>query len=134
MGEKLLTIEEKRVGESYPLNNRTLVKKKEKRSIHIKRTFKKGRVLENRFFKVFFEKGEETEGGFAVVVGKKFGNAVERNRIKRIYREILRKHKSFFEKKNLIILPRGPSKKVSFGQLKEKVKESLKGFDQGFQC
>ncbi len=98
----------------------------EKKPINIKRTFQKGELFENKLFKIFLDKGEEVEGGFAVIVGRKFGTAVDRNRIKRVYREILREQFKRQEKKvNLLLLPKGLSKEKKFYQLKTKVYETF---------
>ena len=116
------------------MNSKTLLKKKEKKAISVKRVFQKGIPLESPFFKVIIEKGEKAHGSFAVVVGRKFGKAVERNRMKRVYREILRSNSDLFQDKNVVILPRNASKKASFFQLNDKVRESLSVLDQGYRC
>ncbi len=97
-----------------------------KRTSEIQKTFQKGVRVENGFFKLFSLKEGSSGGGFAVIVGRKYGKAVERNRIKRVYREILRGElKGSVKSVKLLLLPRGLSKKTSYHQLKNRVGEAL---------
>lgn len=97
------------------------------KDISIKKTFKKGLFIDDKLFKMFFDQGKEAKGEFAVIVGKKYGKAYERNRIKRVYREIIReKMKQSNKKFNVILLPKITSKKVTFQKIKFNVLENLK--------
>ena len=94
--------------------------------MNVKKTFKEGIFIDDKLFKLFFDKRKEVEGEFAVIVGKKFGKAFERNKIKRIYREIIRERmKQSHKKINLLILPKSLSKEVSFQKIKYKIQEIL---------
>ena len=95
--------------------------------MNIKKTFEEGINIDDKLFKLFLDKGKKVEGEFAVIVGKKFGKAFERNKIKRIYREIIRERmKKSHKKINLLLLPKSLSKEVSFQKIKSRVQEILK--------
>ena len=95
--------------------------------MNVKKTFKEGIFIDDKLFKLFFDKRKEVEGEFAVIVGKKFGKAFERNKIKRIYREIIRERmKQSHKKINLLLLPKSFSKEVPFQKIKSRVQEILR--------
>ena len=94
---------------------------------NIKKAFKKGVFIDDKLFKMFFEQGKGVKGEFAVIVGRKFGKAFERNKIKRIYREIIREKMKQSDKKfNVLLLPKSSSKKVPFQKIKFKVLANIK--------
>jgi ribonuclease P protein component len=100
-----------------------------KSTVQIQRIFKKGERVENLFFKLFLLKERTLKGGFSVIVGRRYGSAVERNRIKRVYREILRKElRESGEFVHLLLLPKGLSKRTSYDRLKSRVGEVLQAF------
>ena len=57
----------------------------------IRNVFAEGKVYHYRHFVVFYDK-KDKEIKCAVVAGKKVGNAVKRNRAKRLLRELFRKN------------------------------------------
>jgi ribonuclease P protein component len=59
----------------------------------ISRIFKTGITWRSSLFKILYERNSLSNDRFAVLVSKQNGNAVERNRIKRKYREIFRTNK-----------------------------------------
>lgn len=63
----------------------------------------KGKVYEGLNFRIYYSKSDSTEAGFVVTVPRKLGNAVKRNYIKRVIKNILR-HKNF--EYDLIIRPK----------------------------
>ncbi|MGO4988567.1 MAG: ribonuclease P protein component [Gallicola sp.] len=85
--------------------------------------YKKGRRYWNHQFTMVVKKnnGPGTRVGFSV--NKKYGNAVERNRIKRQLREIIRLHYDTMKKGyDIILIPKKNTKELDYHQLEKSVK------------
>ncbi len=73
---------------------------KKKERLRLKRNFKRvfekgGRLIDNNFV-IIYVRNTMDYNRIAIIVNKKFGNAVVRNLIKRYIREIYRTNKTFF--------------------------------------
>ncbi len=70
--------------------------------LHLKRDFSniiiKGKKIEDMFLRFYFLPSKKDNARFATVINKKFGNAVERNKAKRVAREIFRYAKCDIDK------------------------------------
>ena len=55
---------------------------------------KKGRRIQNRYFVAVFAPGSSDRSRLGITVTRRVGNAVQRNRIKRVAREFFRQHRS----------------------------------------
>ena len=73
-----------------------------KRSNEFSRIIKNGKRWKGKYLRIFFEEAGTRQVGFAV--SKRHGNAVKRNRIKRLLREIYRKRRHKIGKYKIIIM------------------------------
>jgi ribonuclease P protein component len=75
---------------------RALYRKEERilRGYQFRRVYDKGRRYNSVLFTLFVLKSSEPTSRLGVTVTRKVGNAVQRNRCKRILREIFRRHKA----------------------------------------
>ena len=64
-----------------------------RRRIEFERVYSTGRRIRGRFMTVFLLLTQHPCSRFGVAATRKLGNAVERNRVKRLAREIFRRHK-----------------------------------------
>jgi ribonuclease P protein component len=89
-----------------------------KRQVEISRLFKQGRRWECGSFVLIYEQNALRHDRFGVIVSKRIGNAVKRNRVKRVFREIyrcnIRQTPPFFD---ILIKPR--AKKEVFWDVNE---------------
>lgn len=81
--------------------------------------FQRGRVLRGKYVNIYFIESQDTKIGFCL--SKAFKKAVERNRIKRLLREIYRNEKPPFQNKRTIILAKKSDKLPSFRELREDI-------------
>lgn len=89
-----------------------------KRNSDFKRVYKKGRSVANRLVVMYIlhDNIPHRKAGFSV--SKKIGCAVQRNRIKRLFREVYRLNQGNLIKGiNLVFVARQPSKDASFQDL-----------------
>jgi len=93
-----------------------------KKSSEIRTILQTGRYVSNQFFKIAYRPSASEQSRWAVLIGKRYGKAVERNRVKRQLREILRgitpRLQSGFD---LLVIPKKTEGGPSFKLLKEKV-------------
>ena len=72
------------------------------------RIYRQGRVLQDEFFRIHYctLQNSSEPGHLGLTVGKSLGKAVQRNRIKRILREVFRQHPEFSVGLELIVQPK----------------------------
>ena len=63
-----------------------------RRQSEFKDVFTNGKSYPARYFVLYLSPNKESANRFGFTAGKKIGNAVVRNRIKRLLKEVIRKH------------------------------------------
>src|SRR5690625_2090366 len=100
-----------------------------KKNFHIKKNIEfqnrsdTGNSFANREFVIYYkEKSNEFKFRVGISVGKKIGNAVTRNKIKRYIREVFRElENDLIENIDLIIIARNPTKRMNLNQFKRSI-------------
>jgi len=102
-----------------PHPDRSLGKERRiKRTKEIIEVFKRGKRKETSFFSLLYRKNNLGYDRLAVVVNKKFGSAVERNRARRRLREIFRLYRPD-RGYDMVIYLKPPAKEADFHRLRE---------------
>lgn len=87
----------------------------------------KGKSIGNKVFSIYFLKHGEEYPKFGIAVGKKIGNAVTRNKYKRIIRNIIDNNKLLFKKDyDYIIIIKRKCLDLSFKELNDNLSELVK--------
>ena len=87
----------------------------------------KGKSIGNKIFSIYFLKHDEEYPKFGIAVGKKIGNAVTRNKYKRIIRNIIDNNKLLFKKDyDYIIIIKRKCLDLSFKELNDNLSELVK--------
>ncbi len=86
-----------------------------RRRDEIDELFDHGKTWNGKHLKIFFCDSDSPKVGF--FTSKKFGNAVERNHIKRLMREVYRKNREHVAKKTLLMLTRHDARHVRLAEL-----------------
>ena len=93
-----------------------------KKSSEIRTILQTGKHVSNPLFKIAYRPSVNKRSRWAVLIGKRYGKAVERNRIKRQLREILRGIVPRLQSDlDLLVIPKRVETGTSFSVLKEKV-------------
>jgi len=88
---------------------------------------KKGKFKKNEFFVIYNNENETNNINFGIAVSKKYGHAVDRNRIKRQTRAIIDINRNLFKNGfNYIIMVRKSCLGTNFNTLENALKELLK--------
>jgi ribonuclease P protein component len=119
--------EERPPNSSRPISKKQSLKERRiRKSNEIQYIFEKGERLRGRFFDIIFLKNNFSFGRFGIIVGKKCGGAVDRNYIKRIFREIVfNRNLDFNFPIDLLVVPKAESKKRLFSLLKDELFDSV---------
>lgn len=82
--------------------------------------FKKGKTLKNNKLLIFYSQNKTNTPKFGIVVSKKIGNSVIRNKTKRLIREVIRKNILKFKSSyNYIFVARQGVENLNFNQINE---------------
>ena len=91
-----------------------------KRSRDIEYAKKHGRRISTAFFNMMICATDVNGSRVGIVVGKRFGGAVSRNRVKRLFRELTRQlHGQLLPGHDLVVFPKRDSIAQPFAVLKE---------------
>jgi len=93
------------MSDTHTLLSELFLKKKE----DFDRVKREGRRCQTSLFNVMFCSSPGSESRVGIVVGRRFGKAVARNRGKRIFRELVRKtHNLLVKGYDIIVFPKRP--------------------------
>ena len=104
---------------SFPKSKRLL------KSNEFKRVLAKGRKFVCRELVVFTLKAPAFDARLGLIVGRRVGNAVKRNRIKRRLRDVFRHLPVFSDGMDVVVIARGSAEGASHGDLTRALRKSL---------
>lgn len=84
-----------------------------------------GRRLNTRHFGITLAPGPGERPRLGLVVTKRFGKAVRRNRMRRLLREFFRRHKDRLPKEDLIIMAKKGAAALTYQQVQEELSRVL---------
>lgn len=84
-----------------------------------------GRRIHSRHFGVTLAPPEAQAPRLGLVVTRRFGKAVRRNRMKRLLREFFRRHKGRLPFRDLVIMAKKGAEVLSYGQVAEELSRLL---------
>lgn len=96
-----------------------------KKSQDFEKIIKNNKSFRSRLFFIYVQRHEETNYHFGLSVGKKIGNAVRRNQVKRQLREIISKN-DYQKNFDCIIIVRREINNVNFSEIKTELNEIFK--------
>ena len=107
---KVATVSQSLMSDAHTRSSALVLKKKE----DFDRVKREGRRCRNSLFDVIFCTSQTEETRIGIVVGRRFGKAVDRNRGKRIFRELVKKNQSLLvQGYDIIIFPKQPVLTIS---------------------
>jgi ribonuclease P protein component len=98
-----------------------------KKNIEFKRVYKQGRSVANRYVVMYILRNGTPHRKAGFSVSKKIGGAVQRNRIKRVFREVYRLNQEVLvEGIDIVFIARHASKQASFQEVTKAFKDLFK--------
>ncbi|HEY7534675.1 MAG TPA: ribonuclease P protein component [Thermodesulfobacteriota bacterium] len=97
-----------------------------RKSSEFEEVFKKGNRLNGDHYTLVYKENSLGFPRLGLVVGKKCGNVIERNRIKRIIREIFRLNKPLFNSLDLLVIAKRKSEALNYNDAEGEIKRIFK--------
>ena len=92
----------------------------------IKSVFERGKRVKKEYFDLIFVKNDSSFARFGIIAGRKCGNAVERNYLKRIFREIIFNQKAEYRiPVDFLVVLKSDSKKGIFSKIRDEFNSSI---------
>lgn len=105
------------MSDSEGLDQRLPKKEILRKRTELKEVFEKGSIWSGSYMKCLFVESNLRTVGF--VVSRRFGNAVRRNRAKRLLREIFRKRRNVIGSFKIVIMPKKQLDRAPFNELEK---------------
>lgn len=100
-----------------------------KKQTEIESVIKTKQVVKNCYFSIYYDNSLINNSAnfmFCLSIGKKFGKAYQRNKIKRQIREIIRNNKSRIKNVSFVIIIRPKANMLSFQEIEKNILFLLK--------
>jgi ribonuclease P protein component len=90
------------------------------------KVFRVGKSIANRQFVLYFCQNDSDTIRLGISVSKKVGNAVTRNRVKRLVKEVVRAWIPYIRSNfDLVLIARNPTAEMDFSQIKSSIRHLL---------
>ncbi|MDZ7838639.1 MAG: ribonuclease P protein component [Actinomycetota bacterium] len=100
-----------------------------KRKSEFNRIYRQGQRKQSRYFTIYALENDQLMIRAGISTGKYIGNAVVRNRIRRIIKELLRKCDLKKKGVDLLIIAKKESVNATYGQIKQSIYHALSSFN-----
>jgi ribonuclease P protein component len=97
-----------------------------RKSSEFEEIFKKGNKLNGDYYTLVYKENSLGFPRLGLVVGKNCGNVIERNRIKRIVREVFRLNKPLFNSLDLLVIARRKSEALNYKEAEGEITRIFK--------
>lgn len=113
---------------TFPLNFNFSSDLKIRKSSEFKEVFDKGKRLHTEHCIIAYAPNSLGFPRLGLVVGKRCGNAVKRNRIKRVLREVFRLNKPLFDSLDILIIAKKKKngETLDYSRAKEEITEAIR--------
>jgi ribonuclease P protein component len=99
-----------------------------KKNIDFKKVYKRGRSNVGRYLVVYLMKNRTSENRLGITVSKKVGNAVIRNRVRRLIKETFRKYEDTLSPGyDIVIVARVASNSANYKQIDKNLIKLISG-------
>ncbi len=97
-----------------------------RKSSEFKEVFDKGKRLHTEHYTIVCAPNSLGFPRLGLVIGKRCGNALKRNRIKRVLREVFRQNKTLFDSLDILIIGKKNSEVPDYIRAKEEITEAIR--------
>lgn len=109
---------------TFPLKFNFSRNLKIRKSPEFKEVFNKGERLYTEHYTLIYAPNSLGSPRLGLVVGKRCGNAIKRNRIKRVLREVFRRNKPLFDSLDVLIIGKKNGETLGYSRAEKEITEA----------